>query len=97
MQFNYAFNVFFVLPKNLEDLCVAYDKTVRTSTNQIVQFVYGADNLDPTFMEGKKVVTEDCPDTDGSSYLGSKIKPSMPVQEVGEPINFGRLWNHNAV
>ena len=41
------------LVKCLEDLCVQYDMTVRTSTNDLVQFLYGGDNLDPAYMEGK--------------------------------------------
>jgi DNA-directed RNA polymerase III subunit RPC1 len=41
------------LVKCLEDLCVEYDMTVRTCTNEIVQFLYGGDSLDPTYMEGK--------------------------------------------
>ncbi|CAF0829663.1 unnamed protein product [Brachionus calyciflorus] len=41
------------LVKCLEDLCVQYDMTVRTCTNDIVQFSYGGDSLDPAYMEGK--------------------------------------------
>ncbi|XP_045213702.1 DNA-directed RNA polymerase III subunit RPC1-like isoform X1 [Mercenaria mercenaria] len=41
------------LVKSLEDLCSHYDMTVRNSTSDIVQFVYGADGLDPAAMEGK--------------------------------------------
>ncbi|XP_071130930.1 DNA-directed RNA polymerase III subunit RPC1-like [Mytilus edulis] len=41
------------LVKSLEDLCSHYDLTVRTSTNDIVQFIYGGDGLDPVHMEGK--------------------------------------------
>ena len=41
------------LVKCLEDLCCHYDMTIRTSTNDIVQFAYGGDSLDPTFLEGK--------------------------------------------
>lgn len=41
------------LVKCLEDLCVQYDMTVRTCTNDIVQFTYGGDSLDPAYMEGK--------------------------------------------
>uniref|UniRef100_H2ZH13 DNA-directed RNA polymerase subunit n=1 Tax=Ciona savignyi TaxID=51511 RepID=H2ZH13_CIOSA len=41
------------LVKSLEDLCGHYDLTVRTSTKDVVQFVYGEDGLDPTDMEGK--------------------------------------------
>eukprot|EP00794_Sanderia_malayensis_P012251 gene12251-13513_t len=41
------------LVKSLEDLSSQYDLTVRTSTNDVVQFIYGEDGLDPTCMEGK--------------------------------------------
>lgn len=41
------------LVKCLEDLSAEYDGTVRSATNQIVQFLYGGDGLDPLFMEGK--------------------------------------------
>lgn len=39
------------LVKALEDLSVRYDRTVRTSDGQIVQFVYGDDGLNPAVME----------------------------------------------
>ncbi|XP_010781837.1 DNA-directed RNA polymerase III subunit RPC1-like [Notothenia coriiceps] len=41
------------LVKSLEDLCSQYDLTVRSSTGDIIQFIYGGDGLDPTDMEGK--------------------------------------------
>ncbi|CAF1104132.1 unnamed protein product [Rotaria sordida] len=41
------------LVKCLEDLCCQYDMTIRTCTNDIVQFTYGGDSLDPIFLEGK--------------------------------------------
>ena len=41
------------LVKSLEDLCCQYDSTVRNSTGEIIQFVYGGDGLDPSFMEAK--------------------------------------------
>ncbi|KAF4342405.1 DNA directed rna polymerase iii subunit rpc1 [Fusarium beomiforme] len=40
------------LMKSLEDLSTQYDDTVRTSGGGVVQFQYGADNLDPIDMEG---------------------------------------------
>lgn len=40
------------LVKCLEDLCAQYDSTVRTSNNDVVQFIYGEDSLDPSYMEG---------------------------------------------
>eukprot|EP00917_Polyrhabdina_sp_WS-2016_P009316 GHVP01020739.1.p1 GENE.GHVP01020739.1~~GHVP01020739.1.p1 ORF type:complete len:898 (-),score=147.85 GHVP01020739.1:1013-3706(-) len=39
------------LVKALEDLSVCYDRTVRTSDGQIVQFVFGDDGLNPSLME----------------------------------------------
>lgn len=44
------------LVKSLEDLCLHYDMTVRNSSGDVVQFLYGGDALDPTYMEGR-----DCP------------------------------------
>lgn len=44
------------LVKSLEDLCLQYDMTVRNSMGDIIQFCFGGDGLDPTYMEGK-----DCP------------------------------------
>ena len=41
------------LVKCLEDLCCQYDMTIRTCTNDIVQFTYGGDSLDPIYLEGK--------------------------------------------
>lgn len=41
------------LIKSLEDLCSHYDMTVRNSVGEVVQFMYGADGLDPAAMEGK--------------------------------------------
>lgn len=42
------------LVKSLEDLCCHYDGTVRNSVNDICQFKYGADGLDPAEMEAKE-------------------------------------------
>ncbi|XP_047127085.1 DNA-directed RNA polymerase III subunit RPC1 isoform X1 [Hydra vulgaris] len=41
------------LVKSLEDLSLQYDYTVRSSMNDVVQFTYGEDGLDPVCMEGK--------------------------------------------
>lgn len=35
----------------MEDFVVAYDDTVRGSGGQMLQFQYGDDGLDPSFME----------------------------------------------
>ena len=41
------------LVKSLEDLVQHYDGTVRNSNNEVIQFHYGGDGLDPMMMEGK--------------------------------------------
>ena len=41
------------LVKSLEDLVLHYDNTVRNSSNEVIQFEYGGDGLDPMMMEGK--------------------------------------------
>ncbi|TRY75843.1 hypothetical protein TCAL_12658 [Tigriopus californicus] len=41
------------LVKSLEDLVQHYDDTVRNSSNEVIQFEYGGDGLDPMMMEGK--------------------------------------------
>jgi len=41
------------LVKSLEDLSVQYDRSVRNSTGEIIQLLYGGDALDPTYMEEK--------------------------------------------
>ncbi|KAK2759928.1 hypothetical protein FQN54_002664 [Arachnomyces sp. PD_36] len=41
------------LMKSLEDLSMRYDNTVKNSSDNIVQFQYGDDKLDPVDMEGK--------------------------------------------
>ena len=43
------------LIKSMESHCVQYDGTVRNSLNQIVQFLYGADGLDPVGLETQKL------------------------------------------
>uniref|UniRef100_A0A182WAV4 DNA-directed RNA polymerase subunit n=1 Tax=Anopheles minimus TaxID=112268 RepID=A0A182WAV4_9DIPT len=41
------------LVKCLEDLVVQYDRTVRNAIGEVVEFTYGADGLDPVYMEVK--------------------------------------------
>ncbi|MCL4133658.1 UNVERIFIED_CONTAM: hypothetical protein GTU68_021185, partial [Idotea baltica] len=40
------------LVKSLEDLYVAYDMTVRNCSQDVIQFQYGGDGLDPSELEG---------------------------------------------
>lgn len=41
------------LMKSLEDLSTYYDDTVRDSSGNVVQLIYGDDGMDPAQMEGK--------------------------------------------
>ncbi|XP_022818149.1 DNA-directed RNA polymerase III subunit RPC1 [Spodoptera litura] len=41
------------LVKSLEDLVLHYDMTVRNAMGEVVEFRYGSDGLDPSYMEGK--------------------------------------------
>jgi DNA-directed RNA polymerase II subunit RPB1 len=43
------------LIKGLEDLMVAYDMTIRTNKNKIVQFSYGDDNIDTVKVENQQI------------------------------------------
>jgi DNA-directed RNA polymerase II subunit RPB1 len=43
------------LCKSMESHHVAYDGTVRNSLNQVVQFIYGGDGLDPTGLETQTI------------------------------------------
>ncbi|XP_074103416.1 DNA-directed RNA polymerase III subunit RPC1-like [Cotesia typhae] len=71
------------LMKNLEDLCLHYDMTVRNSSGGIVQFEYGGDTMDPTYMEGKDCpvdykrvldhVRAKVPDKNGDAMSGSEV------------------------
>jgi DNA-directed RNA polymerase III subunit RPC1 len=36
----------------LEDLTIHYDLSVRNAAGALVQFYYGDDGLDPTYLEG---------------------------------------------
>lgn len=49
----YFIQLFLFYFQSLEDLSLQYDYTVRSSMNDIVQFIYGEDGLDPACMEGK--------------------------------------------
>lgn len=51
------------LIKAMESLSVVYDRTVRSSTNHILQFSYGGDHFDATFVEKVKVPQLEWPDT----------------------------------
>ena len=43
--------------KALEDVCVKYDSSVRNSANQIIQFLYGEDNMQGEQIEDLRIDT----------------------------------------
>ena len=45
------------LMKALEDVMVKYDSTVRNSSDQIVQFLYGEDNMQGEAIEDLRIDT----------------------------------------
>jgi hypothetical protein len=75
----------FIVLQSLEDLCLQYDMTVRNSIGDIVQLCYGADGLDPTYMEGDvcciTVYFMDC-----SYFLYFVLKVSFVVSVL--PVTF---------
>lgn len=89
------------LVKNLEDLCVAYDTTVRTSTGDVVQFLYGGDSLDPVTMESAKKVDKDKSNRTKTRTANCAVKrerlmpdEDKPFKDISHPVNFERLWEH---
>lgn len=73
------------LMKSLEDLSTNYDETVRTSSGGIVQFQFGADNLDPVDMEGKgKPVHFDRTWTHAETLTWNNDEPTLLPYEIME-------------
>ncbi|KID87389.1 DNA-directed RNA polymerase III largest subunit [Metarhizium guizhouense ARSEF 977] len=72
------------LMKSLEDLSVKYDNTVRTSGGNIVQFQFGADNLDPADMEGAGTPVQFHRTwTHAESLTRDNDEPSLMPHEIG--------------
>lgn len=72
------------LMKSLEDLSAQYDGTVRNSSSGIVQFTYGDDGLDPTYLEGDGFPVEfirtwkHCENL----FIGNKAQHLMPFEVI---------------
>jgi DNA-directed RNA polymerase III subunit RPC1 len=62
------------LVKSLEDLVQQYDNTVRNSNNEVIQFVYGGDGLDPMMMEGKDKPVD-------FARVMAHVKASLPAED----------------
>lgn len=73
------------LMKSLEDLSTGYDETVRTSSGGIVQFQFGADNLDPVDMEASgKPVHFDRTWTHAETLTWDNAEPTLLPHEINE-------------
>lgn len=59
------------LVKAMEDVMVQYDGTVRNSQGMIVQFIYGEDGMDGTFIESQKI--------DSATMSASKFRDTFHI------------------
>jgi len=71
------------LVKAMEDVRVLYDGTVRNAQNEIIQYIYGEDGMDPCTLEFQNLILGD--DTnifkfqlDELKYQYMKVQASMP-------------------
>ena len=97
------------LIKSMEDLKVSYDYSVRSANGSIVQFIYGEDGMDATFIESQSLIVtklsiEDIidkfkfsKDTKWSSlikpHIYEKLKKIDDYQEKLDE-NFLKILNH---
>jgi DNA-directed RNA polymerase II subunit RPB1 len=95
------------LVKSMEDLMVGHDYSVRTSRGTIVQFVYGNDGMDATYVESQPLYLTELTldklvekfsfskDTSWSQYLHRDLVPTVS-QDVMEELDiaFKVLLNH---
>ena len=92
------------LVKAMEDLMVTYDYSVRSSTGDIVQFVYGNDGMDATFVESQPLFLTklSLQDITEKFYYGPAtpwsdiIKKSL-VKQVSGPKCQGQMEEHYRV
>ncbi|OBS68155.1 hypothetical protein A6R68_03305 [Neotoma lepida] len=73
------------LVKSMEDLCSLYDLTVRSSTGNIIQFIYGGDSLDPVTIEGKDEPLEFKRVLDNIKMEPGSAVGAPCAQSTGEP------------
>lgn len=74
------------LMKTLEDLKVEYDHTVRNANNNIVQFMYGEDSLDPIKLEINKLNI--------IQYSDSDMKKHYKFDSEGGKDGTKKYWNN---
>ena len=74
------------LVKAMEDIIVKYDGTVRNSAGDVIQFLYGEDGMDATYVESQKI--------DTLRHDKEKFKRTFHL-DPDEP-NFGKGWMSEA-
>tara|TARA_B110000285_G_C15138603_1_gene629056 strand:- start:605 stop:5173 length:4569 start_codon:yes stop_codon:yes gene_type:complete len=96
------------LVKAMEDLMVTYDYSVRNSSGNIIQFIYGDDGMDATFVESQSLLVTKLDldainekfnfveETDWSKLLtphtASNLKKDKCIKSLNE--NFKKILNH---
>ena len=74
------------LVKAMEDIIVKYDGTVRNSAGDVIQFLYGEDGMDATYVESQKI--------DTLRHSKDKFKNTFYL-DPDEP-SFGKGWMSEA-
>lgn len=74
------------LIKAMEDVMVRYDGTVRNSVNHIVEFLYGEDGMDATFLEDQSLRTLKMSDAQlRAEYYLDPMDPRFGRDSKGRP------------
>lgn len=74
------------LIKAMEDIMVRYDGTVRNSVNHIVEFLYGEDGMDATFLEDQNLRTYKMSNTQlREEYFLDPMDPKFGRDSKGRP------------
>ena len=90
------------LIKSMEDIKVNEDYTVRSSSNIIVQFLYGGDGIDATFVESQPLLLSNL-DTEGliemflikSTYNWERVLDKKIIDEVNKDKDFHKKMSNN--
>ena len=88
------------LVKSLEDLSIQYDNTVRNANDDVVQFLYGGDGLDPISMEdNSKPVNFDrvlnCATANNPSNGEASLSTDVIVNLANEHFETGKAYGMN--
>mmetsp|Transcript_40063 Transcript_40063/g.64251 ORF Transcript_40063/g.64251 Transcript_40063/m.64251 type:complete len:1504 (+) Transcript_40063:2494-7005(+) len=76
--------------KSMENLICYYDGTVRNSSQSIIQFLYGEDGLDPTFLEKITLSKNHKKQTNKNLQSNLKLK-TYDTKDIGFSNNFSHI------